>query len=316
MNERKNYEPLPIRSLDDLFSTQEQRNEARLVKIHEIPLNEIDGFPEHPFKVLMNEDMEALVESIKERGVISPAVVRRKENGRYELVSGHRRKKACELAGLKTLRCEIVDVSREEAVILMVDSNLAQRTEILPSEKAFAYKMRLDAMKKQQGFRSDLTSATVLQKSNNETTREKLAGQIGESHEQIRKYIRLTKLIPELLKIVDEGKLKLRPAVEISYLNEECQRALLTEIELCETVPSTEQTKRMRKFFEQGKLTEEGIQIIMSEEKPDKPTKYSERVRKFIPRNIPKEKTEDYICQALQYYGRFLDAKKRSQDAR
>ena len=209
---RKSDFVLSTKSLDDLFSTQEERDEAKLQKIRDIPLTEIDGFPDHPFQVREDEDMFQLVESIKERGVITPATVRQKENGRYELVSGHRRKKACELAGFETLRCEVVELTRDEATILMVESNF-QRSQILPSEKAFAYKMRLEAMKRQAGRPSKENSATVLQNYEGKTSREILAAESGESHEQIRKYIRLTNLVPELLELVDEGKIKMRPAV-------------------------------------------------------------------------------------------------------
>ena len=223
---RKSDFTLP--TLDDLFSTQELRDDAKLTKLRDIPLELIDDFPDHPFKVRDDEDMMQLVESVKERGVITPATVRQKEDGRYELISGHRRKRACELAGFETLRCEVVDLDRDAATILMVESNY-QRSQILPSEKAFAYKMRLDAMKR-QGQRTDLTSAPVVQKFEGKTTREIVAAESGESHEQVRRYIRLTNLVPELLELVDEGKIKMRPAVELSYLNEDSQRDVVEEI--------------------------------------------------------------------------------------
>ena len=216
-----------LTTLDDLFSTQEQRDDEKLSKIRDIPLEEIDDFPDHPFQVREDEDMFQLVESIKERGVITPATVRQKEDGRYELISGHRRKKACELAGFETLRCEVVDLDRDEATILMVESNF-QRSQILPSEKAHAYKMRLDAMKR-QGQRTDLTSSPLGTKLR---TADELAQECGDSRNQIHRYIRLTNLVPELLEFVDEGRIKMRPAVELSYLNEDCQRDLVDEIDL------------------------------------------------------------------------------------
>lgn len=211
---RKSDFELP--TLDDLFSSQEERDDAKLSKIKDIPISEIDDFPDHPFKVRDDEDMMQLVESIKERGVITPATVRLKDDGRFELVSGHRRKRACELAGMDTLRCEVVDLTRDEATILMVESNY-QRSQILPSEKAFAYKMRLEAMKRQQGQRTDLTSVPLGQKLENKTTREVIAAESGDSNTQIQRYIRLTNLVPELLECVDDGRMKMRPAVELSY---------------------------------------------------------------------------------------------------
>jgi ParB family chromosome partitioning protein len=305
---RKSDFTLPTNTLDELFSSQEERDEAKLSKIRDIPLEEIDDFPDHPFQVREDEDMFQLVESIKERGVITPATVRQKEDGRYELISGHRRKRACELAGFETLRCEVVDLDRDEATILMVESNF-QRSQILPSEKAYAYKMRLDAMKRQAGRPSKNNSATVLQNFGGKTTREIIAAESGESHEQVRKYIRLTNLVPELLEFVDEGRIKMRPAVELSYLNEDCQRDLVDEIDLNECTPSHDQAIRMRKFFEEGKLTTEAISAIMSEEKPNQREKIvlrGDRVRSLIPKNIPINQTEEYVCKALEHYNRFL----------
>ena len=290
--------------LDDLFSTQEQRDEEKLSKIRDIPLELIDDFPDHPFKVRDDEDMQQLVESIKERGVITPATVRQKEDGRYELISGHRRKRACELAGFDTLRCEVVDLNRDEATILMVESNF-QRSQILPSEKAYAYKMRLDAMNR-QGQRTDLTSTPLVSKSR---TNEELGNQVGESREQIRRYVRLTNLVPELLDYVDEGRIKMRPAVELSYLDEDCQRDVVDEIDMNDATPSHDQTIRMRKFFDEGKLTTEAIQAIMSEEKPNQKEKIvlrGDRVRQLIPKNIPISQTEDFVCKALEHYNKYL----------
>ena len=305
---RKSDFTLPTNTLDELFSSQEERDEAKLSKIRDIPLEEIDDFPDHPFQVREDEDMFQLVESIKERGVITPATVRQKEDGRYELISGHRRKRACELAGFETLRCEVVDLDRDEATILMVESNF-QRSQILPSEKAHAYKMRLDAMKRQAGRPSKENGATVLPHLQGKKSREILAAESGDSHEQIRKYIRLTNLVPELLEFVDEGRIKMRPAVELSYLNEDCQRDLVDEIDLNDCTPSHDQAIRMRKFFEEGKLTTEAISAIMSEEKPNQREKIvlrGDRVRSLIPKNIPINQTEEYVCKALEHYNKFL----------
>ena len=297
-----------LTKLDDLFSTQEPRDEEKLSKIRDIPLTEIDDFPDHPFKVRDDEDMVQLIESIKERGVITPATVRQKEDGRYELISGHRRKRACELAGFDTLRCEVVELNRDEATILMVESNY-QRSQILPSEKAYAYKMRLEAMKRQQGERTDLTSVPVGQRLNGKTTREIIASESGDSNTQIQRYIRLTNLVPELLDYVDEGRIKMRPAVELSFLDEDSQRDVVDEIDLNDATPSHDQTIRMRKFFEEGKLTTEAIQAIMSEEKPNQREKIvlrGDRVRQLIPKNIPISQTEDFVCKALEHYNKFL----------
>ena len=293
-----------ITRLDDLFTTQAQREEERLSKIRDIPLELIDDFPDHPFKVRDDEDMQQLVESIKERGVITPATVRQKEDGRYELVSGHRRKRASELAGFETLRCEVVDLNRDEATILMVESNF-QRSQILPSEKAYAYKMRLEAMKRQAGRPSKDNLVPVGQN----FSREELATQSGESQTQIQRYIRLTNLVPELLDYVDEGRIKMRPAVELSFLDEDSQRDVVDEIDLNDATPSHDQTIRMRKFFEEGKLTTEAIQAIMSEEKPNQREKIvlrGDRVRQLIPKNIPISQTEDFVCKALEHYNKFL----------
>ena len=293
-----------LTKLDDLFTTQAQREEEKLSKIRDIPLELIDDFPEHPFKVRDDEDMLQLIESIRDRGVITPATVRQKEDGRYELISGHRRKRASELSGFQTLRCEVVDLSRDEATILMVESNF-QRSQILPSEKAFAYKMRLDAMKR-QGQRTDLTSTPLVSKSR---SNEELGKQVGECRETIRRYIRLTYLVPELLEFVDQRRIKMRPAVELSYLDEDCQRDIVDEIDMNDATPSHDQTIRMRNFFEEGKLTTEVIQAIMSEEKPNQKEKITlsmDRVEKFIPKNIKISQREDFICKALEHYNKYL----------
>ena len=303
---RKSDFTLP--SFDDLFSTQEQRDEAKLAKIRDIPISEIDDFPDHPFKVRDDEDMLQLVESIKERGVITPATVRQKEDGRYELVSGHRRKRASELAGFDTLRCEVVDLSREEATILMVESNF-QRSQILPSEKAFAYKMRLEAMKKQAGRPSKENASPVATNLSQGRSDVELAEQVGESKDTIRRYIRLTELVPELLEYVDNGRIKMRPAVELSYLDEDCQRDVVEEIDLNDATPSHAQAIKMRKFFDEGKLTTEVVSSIMAEEKGNQKEKIvlrGDRVRQLIPKSVPLSQTEDFVCKALEHYNKYL----------
>ena len=297
-----------LTKLDDLFTTQAQRDEEQLSKIRDIPLELIDDFPDHPFKVRDDEDMMQLVESVKERGVITPATVRQKEDGRYELVSGHRRKRACELAGFETLRSEIVDLNRDEATILMVESNF-QRSEILPSEKAFAYKMRLEAMKRQAGRPAKNNSPV----GTNLRTDEQIAQETGDSRNQIYRYVRLTNLVPELLEFVDEGRIKMRPAVELSYLDEDCQRDVVDEIDLNDATPSHDQTIRMRKLFNEGNLTTEAIHAVMSEEKPNQKEKIvlrGDRVRQLIPKNIPVSQTEDFVCKALEHYNKFFGLPK------
>lgn len=316
MTERKSDFTLPTNMLDDLFSTQEERDDAKLSKIRDIPLIEIDDFPEHPFKVRDDEDMIQLVESVKKRGVITPATVRQKENGRYELVSGHRRKRACELAGFESLRCEIVNLDRDAATILMVESNY-QRSQILSSEKAFAYKMRLDALSR-QGKRTDLTSDPVGGKWNGKETAQMIGEQSGDSQTQVRRYIRLTNLVTELLDLVDEGEIKMRPAVELSYLDEDCQRAIVDEIDLNQCTPSHDQSIRMRKMFEEGKLTPEAITAIMTEQKPNQRERFiirGDRVRSLIPKSVPLDQTEEYIVKALKYYADFM-RKRTERDSR
>lgn len=273
----------------------------RLAKVREILIEDIDEFPNHPYKVRDDDEMAALIESIRDNGVMTPAVVRRKKGGRYELLSGHRRKRACELLWKETLRCEIVEIDDDAAIIFMCDSNL-YRTRILPSEKAFAYKMRLDAMKR-QGKRNDLTFATSVQKLYR--SRNILAKEVGESHETVRRYIRLTKLIPEILKMVDEGEIGLRPAVEISYLPKELQEELLDCMEMEACKPNHAQTLRMRVLLSDGKLTPEAIAEIMQEEKPNQREKIilrDERVRRLLPKDLPVSKREEYIIAALAHY--------------
>ena len=306
---------LGLNGLDELFMTDRERAENKLPRIYDIPLSEIDDFPDHPFKVRMDEDMDLLVQSVKERGVIVPITLREKEDGRYELVSGHRRKKACELAGFDTIRAEIRDLTRDEAIILMVESNL-QRSVILPSEKAFSYKMRLEAMKR-QGHRTDLTSVPLAQKS--KTSREELGMLVGESQDQVRRYIRLTELIPPLLDMVDDGRIGMRPAVELSYLSKESQTELAEMISFMDATPSHDQTIRMRKMSDEGKLTSEAIEAIMNEIKPNQREKISfraDRIRQYLPQNMPKSQTEEYVIQALSYYSRFREQQRARGEAR
>ena len=311
---RSRKSSIELTAYDDLFQTDESRAEAALSKIRDIPISEIDEFPDHPFKVLMDEDMEQLVDSIKRNGVMTPATVRLKEDGRYELISGHRRKKACELAGLDTLKCEVKEFSRDEAIIVMVESNL-QRTTILPSEKAFAYKMRLEAMNR-QGQRSDLTSsplATKLQKGRSDV---ELGELVGESKDQIRRYIRLTELVPEILQMVDERQIAFRPAVEISYLSEEQQYTLLEAMEYNDATPSLAQAIKMKKYMQEGKLTDGVISSIMEEEKPnqrEKPAFRDERITKRIPKSVPKGKESDFVVKALEFYNRHLQRSKAQE---
>ena len=312
MRERPKLD-LGMTGYDEMFMNDQERAENRLPKIFDIPLTEIDDFPDHPFKVRLDEDMEQLIKSVKNRGVITPITLRRKEDGRYEIVSGHRRRKACELAGLETVPSEIKELTRDEAIILMVESNL-QRSVILPSEKAFSYKMRLEAMKRQQGERTDLTSVPVGQKL---STREMIAENAPDSNTQIQRYIRLTELAPELLDLVDEGKIAMRPAVELSYLNDEEQQDLLPAMELADATPSHAQAIKMRKFSQDGKLTPEVIESIMCEEKPNQKEKVSiryEDARKYIPSSVPYKDTGAFILKALEYYHRHLE--RMRDDAR
>ncbi len=305
---------IELTAYDDLFETDESRAEANLSKIREIPIVEIDEFPDHPFKVLMNEDMEQLVESVSRSGVMTPATVRQKEDGRYELISGHRRKKACELAGLETLKCEVKELTHDEAIIVMVESNL-QRSVILPSEKAFAYKMRLEAMKR-QGQRTDLTCSPVGNKLQGVKSSDELAEKVGESKNQIFRYIRLTELVPEILQMVDERQIAFRPAVEISYLSEEQQYTLLEAMGYNDATPSLAQAIKMKKFMQEGKLTDEVIQSIMQEDKPnqkEKPAFKDERITKLIPKSIPRGQETDFVVKALEFYNRHLQ-RQRGQE--
>lgn len=312
MAARKRENAFDLPKLDDYFTTQEQRDDAKLKKIHEIPLEEIDEFPDHPFKVMDDEDMMNLAESVREQGIITPATLRKKEDGRYEILSGHRRKRACELAGLDTLRSEVVEMDRDAAVIFMVDSNL-QRTTILPSEKAFSYKMRLEAMKR-QGRRTDLTSDPLGPKLR---TNVQLANEVSESATQIKRYIRLTELIPELLEKVDRGEIALRPAVDISYLPVDIQRSLLDTIEMEQCTPSYAQTRRMRTLLAEGKLTDEAIYAIMQEEKPNQKEKFTisaSKIEKVLPQSVKASQREDFILKAIDYYAKHLQRKKEERE--
>lgn len=307
---------MKLPSFDELFSTQEERDDAKLKRIYEIPLGEIDPFPDHPYKVRDDDDMINLVESIRSHGVMTPAAVRKKEDGRYELISGHRRMRACELLGIPTLKCDVMDMSRDEAIVMMVESNY-QRSTILPSEKAFAYKMRLDAMKRLPGRRPAINGAPVEPLSGK--SRSLLADEAGESREQIRRYVRLTELIPELLDMVDEGQIALRPAVELSYIPKLKQGEIWQCIEEEQCTPSHAQTIRMRKMYDEGKLTPEAIEAIMTEEKPNQKEKIvlkGERFRRLFPPDLPMSKREDYIAAAMEYYGRHRQRQREREDSR
>lgn len=313
---RNNAPKIELTAYDDLFQTDESRAKAKLSKIRDIPISQIDEFPDHPFKVLMDEDMQQLVESIKRNGIMTPATVRLKKDGRYELVSGHRRKKACELAGLETLKCEVKELTRDEAIIVMVESNL-QRSTILPSEKAFAYKMRLEAMNR-QGQRTDLTSPPMVEKLTGKgaLSASKIGKATGDSHEQVRRFIRLTELVPEILQMVDERQIAFRPAVEISYLTEEQQYTLLEAMSYNDATPSLAQAIKMKKFMQEGKLTGEVIQSIMEEEKPnqrEKPAFRDERITKLIPKSVPKGQEADFVVKALEFYNRHLQRNKAQE---
>lgn len=299
---------LGMTGYDELFMNDAERQEATLPKIYNIPLSEIDDFPDHPFQVRLDEDMDQLVKSVKERGIITPITLRRKTDGRYEIASGHRRRKACELAGLVTVPAEIKELTRDEAIILMVESNL-QRSTILPSEKAFSYKMRLEAMKR-QGQRTDLTFCPMGTKLNSAG---EIAQQSSDSERQVFRYIRLTELIPDLLTMVDEGRIALRPAVELSYLSKHEQQDLAAAIGLSLATPSHAQAIKLRSFSKEGKLSPTVIESIMCEEKPNQKEKinikYAE-ARKYIPSSVPYEQTGAYILKALEYYHRHLERQR------
>ena len=318
MSDKKSIDLGLTSALDELFMDDQGRKENALPKIYDIPLSEIDDFPDHPFHVRNDEDMDQLVESIQERGIITPVMLRRKEDGRFEMVSGHRRKRACELAGMETIKAEIRDLSRDDAVLLMVDSNL-QRTAILPSEKAFAYKMRLDAMNR-QGERTDLTYSPLGNKLKGVKSSDLMATEVGESKSQIFRYVRLTNLTPGLLELVDEGRIALRPAVEISYLTVKEQDALLETIAYEDATPSLAQAIKMREFSTNGRLSEDVILSILSEQKPNQREKISfraDRIRKYIPSSIPAKDTESYVLRALEHYQKVWEKQQRKAgDAR
>lgn len=303
-------EKIELTPFDDLFQTNESRDDLHKERLTEISLSEIRDFPDHPYQVKDDESMMELVESVKTYGLLQPVLVRPLEDGSYEMVSGHRRKRAFELAGIEKIPARVKELSRDDAILMMVDSNL-QRDEILPSEKAFAYKMRLEAMNR-QGKRTDLTSDPVGPKLGVRSNKE-LAAQVNESETQIKRYIRLTELIPDLLALVDEKRIALRPAVEISYLSPEAQGWLYEAIGFADATPSHAQTIKMRKFFEEGKLTQEVVESIMEEEKPNqrvKPAFKDKRIMNLIPRTLAPEQQSEYVVKALQYYNRFLERKK------
>ena len=310
----KNIPKMPLPKLDDLFTTEEERTNDKLEKVIDIKISDIDDFPDHPFKVIENEDMFNMRDSIKENGVLVPALVRQKPDGRYEMVSGHRRKYASQLANKETLPCIVRNLTDDEAVIIMVDSNL-QREEILPSEKGFAYKMKLEALS-HQGKRNDLTSDQVgpkLIRSN-----ELLSNDVGESISNIKRYIRLTELIPELLELVDEKQIALSPAVELSFLKDEEQYAVLDFIECNVATPSHAQAIRLKKMSQDGTLTTDEIEDILSEEKPNQIPKMkfnADRIRNVLPKNIEEKKIEDFVVNAIEFYGKHLQRQK-SMDAR
>ena len=301
MKEQERKMQLP--KLDDLFTTQEERDFENAEKIEYIDIKSIKDFPNHPFKVVDDEKMEDLVSSIEKYGVILPVIVRPKSNGTYEIISGHRRKRACEIAGIKELKCLVKDLTDDEAVILMVDSNI-QREEILPSEKAFAYKMKLEALK-HQGKRTDLTSTPLVEKLENETSIGKLGREVNESTEQIRRYIRLTELIPEILKMVDEKRISFRPAVELSYLSEENQYVLLDIMQFNECTPSLAQAIRLKKLEQEGNLLEEKIEKIMEQEKPNQKEQIKlkyDNLKDYFPKGYNLEQMKNVIEKLLKNY--------------
>ena len=306
----KNSVASKLTSVDELFTTQAERDDAKRERVVDILLEEISDFRNHPFKVKQDEAMMEMAESVRQYGVLVPALVRPKPDGGYEMVAGHRRKTACALAGRVAMPCVVRELTDDEAVIIMVDSNL-QRETVLPSEKAFAYKMKLEAMRRQSGRPSKENLTPVVSDSKRQRTNEILGESVGESREQIRRYIRLTQLVPELLEMVDNGKIALRPAVELSYLAEEEQRSLLDTMECEDCTPSHAQAIKMRKFSEAGNLTDEVILSIMQEEKPNQKEQFKipkERIARFFPAGTPAQKMEDTIVKALELY------RKRQRD--
>ena len=306
MSKRKQID-LGLTAFDELFMTEQERHANQLPRIYNIPIAEIDDFPGHPYKIREDEDMEALIESIREHGVLTPATVRQKEDGRYELISGHRRKRACELAGIETLRCDVVELDRDAAVIRMVDSN-CQRSRILPSEKAFAYRMKMEALNHQ-----GKTSGQVGQKWSRDAISQ------TESGRQVQRYIRLTYLIPEILEMVDNGKIALSPAVELSYLTQREQSDLLELMELEERTPSLSQANRMRKLSDSGELDEDSLFEILSEEKGNQ-AEYvkvpTEQLRSYFHRDATPRQMAETIIRAMEYYNEYLERQRRSHDER
>ena len=303
---------LGMTGFDELFMDDKGRTENRLPKIHDIPLAEIDDFPDHPFHVKLDEDMEQLVQSVRERGVITPVILRPTEDGRYEMVSGHRRKKACELAGLTTVKAEIREMTRDEAVILMVESNL-QRTTILPSEKAFSYKMRLEAMKRQAGRPSKENSSPMGMNLRGKQSLDIMGEESGDSRNQIHRYIRLTELVPDLLELVDQGRIAFRPAVELSYLTKAEQTALLESIAREDATPSLAQAIKMKEYSKEGRLNPDVILSIMQEQKPNQREKISfqsDRLKPLLPKNYSQKQQEEFILKALDFYNRHLQRQK------
>ena len=300
---------LGLTGYDELFMTDQERAENKLPRIYDIPLSEIDPFPDHPFQVRMDEDMQLLVESIKERGLITPITLRKKDDGRYEIVSGHRRTKACELAGLETVKAEIRDMTRDEAIILMVDSN-CQRTKILPSEKAKSYKMKFEAIKRLPGRPSKNNVSPV---ETHLRSSEMIAQGTGDSRAQVDRYIRLNELIPEILEMVDDGKIAFHPAVELSYLTEDEQRCLHEAMLYADATPSLSQAQRLKAFSKDKTLGPHVIETIINEEKPNQREKINiryDQARRFIPESVPYERTGEYILKALEYYQRHLERQK------
>lgn len=302
----ENKKNIKLASLDDLFSTEESRTEADKERIQDIPIAEIDNFPDHPFHVDIDDAMREMAESVKRFGVLSPAVARQKEDGRYELISGHRRKKACELAGIDKMPVIVRNMDRDEAIIFMVDSNL-QRERLLPSEKAFSYKMRLEAMNRKAGRPKQDNLTPMVSDSEKHRTNEELGLIVGESREQVRRYIRLTELIPDLLQMVDEGKIAFRPAVELSYLTKEEQASLHDAMESEDCTPSLAQAIKIKKFSQEDRLNDDVILSILSEEKPNQREVYrlpKDRIDKYFPKGTPSKKIEEIICKALELYRR------------
>lgn len=308
---------MPLKSLDDLFSTQAERDNGKINDVQDIDISLIDDFPDHPFQVRDDEEMEKLVESVKAQGVLYPALVRPKENGRYELIAGHRRKHASIIAERPTLRCMICDYDNDTATIVMVDSNI-QRETILPSERAKAYKMKLDALN-HRGMRTDLTYSPMDNKLEKKTSAQELAENTGKSQAQIYRYVRLNELVPELLELVDDGKIGLRPAYELSFLDVDSQKELAESIDIEQCTPSHAQAIQMKKAYKEGTLTSDVISYIMQQEKPNQKERVSisaDRIRKFIPKTVPFNKTEEFICKAVEYYSNHLRAKERNDQAR